>query len=402
MKYIKVLLSLVFVLALAACGGGNKTSTGSSGTGGSVALFTSAPATVSLASGSAATGYTIGGGTGSYAVATSSPAIAGIGLSGNTFTISAGAAGTAQIVVTDSAGAKVTIDVTVTAPTPPVLFTTAPSAIEVPSGVGIAAVYRISGGTQPYSVASSNVGVALAAITSGSTLNIFGNAVGAATVDVVDAAGSKVSIAVTVSSSVSVPSALNVLPAGASGMVGDVLTFTVGGGTAAYTVTATNGNTATLSAVSATTTGGTFTATLKNVGTTDVTLTDSRGQTVSFTLSVTAPVSQMRLLPGNFIIGENELRSFSLKIYGGVPPYTTYTSNNMVSNPNIFDTEPSTVQIFNGLTSNRCINPVDDTGAYVPGGTYDVIITVKDTLGATATSTMTIKDNGAGLNVGCP
>ena len=401
MKYFKVLLSLVFAMALVACGGGNKNE-GSSGSGGSVALFTSAPATLSMSSAGGAIGYAIGGGTGSYAVSSSSPTVAAVSLSNTTFTIAPGAAGTAQVVVTDSAGTKVTIDVTVTVPAPPALFTTAPSAVEVPTGLMIGATYRISGGVLPYSASSSNVNVVQASVVSGNSLNINGNNAGTATVDVIDGVGTKVSIAVTVSSSAAVPVALNVLPAGASGMVGDVLTFTVGGGTAAYIATPTNSNIATLSAVTTTSTGGSFTATLKNVGSTDVTLTDSKGQTLTFVITVSAPTSQMRLLPGNFIIGENELRSFSLKIYGGVPPYTTYTSNNMVSNPNIFDTDPSTVQIFNGLTSNRCINPVDDTGVYIPNGTYDVIITVKDALGATATSTMTIKDNGAGMNAGCP
>jgi len=49
-----------------------------------------------------------------------------------------------------------------------------------------------------------------------------------------------------------------------------------------------------------------------------------------------------------------------------------------------------------GTNLNRCINPVDSGGVRVPNGTFDVTITVLDSLGASATSVLTIKDNGRG------
>jgi hypothetical protein len=64
----------------------------------------------------------------------------------------------------------------------------------------------------------------------------------------------------------------------------------------------------------------------------------------------------------------------------------------------------SVVTTLPGTSTNRCINPVTDATppVYILGGTYDVTYTVIDSLGASATSVMTIRDNGAGLNTGCP
>ena len=396
MKYLKVLLSTAVVLSLLACGGGNKTTADTSSPGSSVALFTSAPSTLSIPSGGAASMFTIGGGKSPYSVATSNAPVASVSVNGSSFGVIAGNAGTAQIVITDATGAKVTVDVTVTAPVAPALVTTAPSAITVPAGVTPGAVYKISGGVPPYSAASSNVGLVQANV-SQTSLSISGIGVGTATVDVVDSVNTKVSIGVTVSTSTATSSSLNVFPAGASGTVSDDLNFTIAGGTPGYKITVNNPNIATISATSLSTSGSLLTVSLKNVGDTVVTVSDTLGQTTNFPISVGISSGQLRLSPATFLVGENETSPISLNIYGGTPPYRALTSDLTKSSVSVIG-----ASFINGSGSsgNRCIAPVDDSGKYMRSGTYDVILTVIDSLGASATSTMTIKDNGGGIDPG--
>ena len=60
----------------------------------------------------------------------------------------------------------------------------------------------------------------------------------------------------------------------------------------------------------------------------------------------------------------------------------------------------STLNVGLGSKGTRCVNTVDSTLVYIPSGTYDITITVVDTLGASAINTLTIKDNGKG-GAGC-
>jgi hypothetical protein len=64
----------------------------------------------------------------------------------------------------------------------------------------------------------------------------------------------------------------------------------------------------------------------------------------------------------------------------------------------------SVLNTLPGSSGTRCINPVTDETppVYIPSGTYAVTLTVIDSQGASATSVMTVKDNGAGLSAGCP
>jgi hypothetical protein len=58
--------------------------------------------------------------------------------------------------------------------------------------------------------------------------------------------------------------------------------------------------------------------------------------------------------------------------------------------------------VSTGVSGTRCVNVFDPLGAYLYYGTYDITLTVVDSLGASATSTFTIKDNGKGLSAsGC-
>ena len=89
----------------------------------------------------------------------------------------------------------------------------------------------------------------------------------------------------------------------------------------------------------------------------------------------------------------------TLTVFGGTPPYRAITSDFTLSNVAVSGNE---FTIGLGTRGNRCINPVDAAGVYIPRGAFDVLLTVVDSGGAFATSTMTIRDNGTGAPGTCP
>lgn len=269
------------------------------------------------------------------------------------------------------------------------LYTTAPSAVTI--GTHAAPTYAISGGTAPYIATSSNANFATASVT-GTTLNITGIAAGLANVVVIDSVGATVTIAITVSPIATTP--LTVLPGTSTANVGDVLNFSISGGSPNYAVTVNNPSIASVTPASGIANGGTFKATLLNVGNTTVAIVDSFGQTTTLTLTVSATAASLRLSPSALMVGENSTAPIALNIYGGTAPYTAYTSDLVLSSVSITGTTAApTLTVGGGTGGNRCIAPV------TAFGTYDVTVTVVDNLGASATSIITIKDNGG---VACP
>jgi hypothetical protein len=353
------------------------------------ALYTTSAGAVTLAAGGT-NEYTIGGGTAPYLVSSSDTSVAIASIASTTLTVRGITAGTAQILVFDATGASVAITVTVSSSgiATTALYTTSASAVTV--SVGGTNTYSIGGGTAPYLATSSNTGVAIANVT-GTVLTITGNTAGAAQVLVFDATGASVTIGVTAVQAAS--PLINVQPNGATGSVGDVLQFLFIGGTPGYTATATDTSIATLSAITANSKGGTFTATLMNVGSTNVTIVDSTGQTQSFTLTATQTSALLRLSPSALLIAEDSVNNIAFNIYGGTGPYSAFTSDQTLSSVTI---SGATLTVGLGTNGNRCINPINSSGTYIPDGTYGVTITVVDSLGASATAVMTIQDNGIG------
>jgi hypothetical protein len=220
---------------------------------------------------------------------------------------------------------------------------------------------------------------------------------GTATVQVFDAAGTAVSISVTVTEVQ--PGTLLTQPAAATGNVGDSLVFLVSGGSPAYTITVSNTSIATVSPATVGASGGSFMLTLHNVGTTVATITDAAGRVTTVPITVEQISTVLRLSPSALLIGENNVESIPLNIYGGTGPYRVFTSDQRLTSVTV---NGSILTVGLGSTGTRCINPVTDSGTYIPNGTFDVTLTAVDSLGASATSILTIKDNGAGFGVGCP
>ena len=359
------------------------------GSGGSnTALYTTSASAVTMAIGVTST-YAVGGGTPPYVATSSNNSVATVSLNGTTLTVNGIGSGTTQVLVFDATGTSVTSAVTVSSGgNNTALYTTSASAITLASGA--TSTYTIGGGSAPYTVSSNHTGVATASV-SGATLSINGVAAGTAQVLVFDAMGANVSIDVTTSQTGGL--AIDVQPNGATGNVGDVLQFLVSGGSPAYTVTVNNVSIATVTPTSVITSGGSFSATLLNAGSTIVTIVDALGQTKSFVLTVSQLSTSLRLSPSALLIGEDSIAPIVLNIYGGTAPYRAFTSDQTLS---AVSTSGATLTVAIGTNLGRCINPIDTSGVRVPNGTFDVTITVLDSLGASATSIMTIKDNGVG------
>ena len=365
------------------------------GTGtGATPLYTTAPDTITLTSGSADS-FIVAGGKAPYSVSTGNAAVAKIVVIGNDFTISGIGPGTASVLVFDSAGAKQTITVTVPGAAPgAALFTTAPGAVSL--GVGTGASYTVSGGSGAYSATSGTPSVATASM-AGGTLTISAVAAGTAKINVTDSAGASVQIDVTVTQTP--PPIIVLLPGSATGNVGDTLTFIVRGGTPGYTISINNTAIATVAPASVAASGDTFSVALRNVGTTVATVTDTLGQTTSLPITAEQTSTTLRLSPNALLVGENDLSPIVLNIYGGTGPYRAFTSDQTLTS---VSTSGSTLTIGVGSNGSRCIASIAADGTYTPFGTFDVTITTLDSLGASATSVLTIKDNGKGLNIGCP
>lgn len=360
------------------------------------ALRTDAPSALTLSAGNSRT-YAVAGGQGAYTANSANEGVATARIASGSLTITAAGSGSTQVLVQDAAGNQVVIAVTVGGPTPAALFLATPAAVTIPTGA-VPASYAIGGGTPPYTVQTSDAAVASATV-SGASLTVAGVRQGNATVTVFDAAGAQASVSVTVSPSTG--ATLSVLPAGASGNVGDTLNFVLHGGSPGYTLTSSNANVATLSTSTVAASGGGFSANLLNSGEAIVTVRDALGQITSFGVSVGAASPQLRLSPNAFLVGENESGAISLNIYGGTPPYRALSSDLVKASVGTYG---SVLVTSPGTSLNRCIDPVTDATppVYVLGGTYAVTLTVMDSQGASATSVMTLKDNGAGLGLGCP
>lgn len=356
-----------------------------SGTGGT-AFYTTAPDSVIIAAATNAT-FLLGGGTPAYTASSSNTSVARVTLGGGTLFITGMSVGSATIVVGDAAGARKEISVTI--PDARALYTTAPQSLTITSPS--AHNFAIGGGVTPYSAASSNTGVVNANV-SGTVLTISGTGTGSAQVVITDAAGSTLTIAVTVAPTTA--PALTVSPASATGNVGDTLTFQVGGGQGSFSATSNNPSIATVS-----TAGTTFSAVLLNVGTTSVTVVDALGQTLIVPITVEQVATTLRLSPSALQVAENSVDTITLNIFGGTGPYRAFTGDQTLSSVSIVG---STMLVAVGSNTNRCVNTYDSSGVYVPNGIFDVTLTVLDSLGASATAILSIKDNGAGVGAGCP
>jgi hypothetical protein len=283
-------------------------------------------------------------------------------------------------------GGNKKVDVTVGNDASTKLFTSAPTSLTM--APAIQSNYIIGGGVAPYTVASSNENIVAATI-NGTGFRLSAVATGNTSVSIRDAKGDTVIVSVSVAvNGATIP--MTVLPGNASGSIGDELVYQIVGGSLSYSLTSNNPNIANVSKANVVA-GEKFTIQLKNSGSTEIVVIDSLGSVTKISIGVSGAQPLIRMSPSSFIFGEDSTAKFVLQVTGGTGVYNVFTSDLNISKVSI---SGNTVTIEPGTNANFCVNTAQ------PGGTKAVVITVVDSLGGTATSTMQIQDNGKG-GAGC-
>jgi hypothetical protein len=373
-------------------------------------LFTSAPTQVSMALGAPST-FTVGGGTGTYTFSSSDVSVVTVpGASSTQLVLTPVAIGTATVSVTDTVGTKVTFDVLVGGVQP--LRLSAGASVTVGLSAG-PVTYSILGGRMNYTAVSTNKSV-VDVNPPGATASLVISPVGAGTANIVvtDSAGTQVTLAVTVAQSG--VQALSVTPASASANVGDDLVFTVVGGTAPYTFTVNNNSVATRTSASPGPSPGVFR--MVGAGTTNVTVADAAGQVQEVTITVTQAATQLRLSPTTLILPEtyqlgtqDTANNLLLSIYGGSTSttFTPYSSDPTRVSVKVVNLNQ--IQLSGGTSQTLCSNAdvtryalsnvaVNDPSQPAAANVFDILITVVDQTGASATAKLVILDDGADLS----
>lgn len=367
------------------------------------------PASAQVQTG-ATTQLVLKGGSGRYVVSSDNPRVATATASGVVVVVTGGAiAGNATITIRDESDVSkvVTLPVTVAVGTTPGLpgLTTSPQTVTLQSGAS--ADVLLSGGSGKYDFAVSNSAMASATLT-GNKLTITAGAVnGTATVTVRDQADqlSTAVITVTVTAGAGPVKPMTASPSAATGSVQETLRFVLQNGTAPFTVQVSSPAVAEVAPMGAT--ESILEVKLLGAGKTTLVVTDANKQTINVEVTVIqGEVASLRFAPSAFEIGEDSLDPVVLTVFGGTPPYRAITSDLTLSSVAVTKVSNSTNEhaftVGLGTRSNRCINPVDSSEKYIPRGSFDVTLTVVDSGGSFATSTMTIRDNGTGMPGTCP
>lgn len=158
-----------------------------------VAMSSSVGGAISLALGESRT-ITISGGIGPFTASFDNHSVATVIANGNTFVVTGQGGGTANLLVTDATGATLTVAVTVVVPELVKLQVSPASATGME---GDTVVLRLFGGVAPYSVVSSNPGVATAAL-SGDNVTVSLRTAGTSTISMFDSSNPKQMVAATV------------------------------------------------------------------------------------------------------------------------------------------------------------------------------------------------------------
>jgi len=334
-------------------------------------LFTTAPPSVTLVPGSAgAQTFRVGGGAGPFTATSSNVNIATASLSGDSLVVTGVTAGSASIVVRDNFGTLITIPVTVTAANNLALFTSAPTAVTI--AVRAAPVYTIGGGIGPYTATSSNTNVATAAV-SGGNLTITGITTGSASIVIRDAIGATLNIAVTVGGG-----QLTVNPSSATALIGDVLFARVIGGRGPFTAVVTNAAVADATISS----DGLLRVALKQqAGSVPILITDADGLSTTFTVTSSAGQPAIQMSPSALAISELSGETLTFQVFGANGAIRAFSSDTSLLTAFV---SGNTVSVSTGTKGNRCV--AADTV---------VTISVVDSVGALATSAITIRNSSS-------
>lgn len=252
-------------------------------------------------------------------------------------------------------------------PNRPTIFTTAPAELSLP--IGAVRQYEIRGGVAPYTVSTANPRIVKTGF-SGEVFTINAVGQGAATVNVMDNNGGMASINVTVGDK------LQLASGDIKSIVGDQIKILITGGTPPYRASSLD------TAIGASVNGSDLLLDLRAVSKVDVSVIDALNQTAKLNVEVVAGSPQFNLVPIDQSISENSTKPIYLNVIGGVGALRVQSSNTTLLQASI---QGNVVTLTTGTNGQRCVS--DDPV------TPPVIITVVDSRGAFAISTITILDN---------
>ncbi|WP_423031929.1 beta strand repeat-containing protein [Undibacterium sp. Ji42W] len=312
-------------------------------------LFTSAPAILTVGIGTSSPTFTIGGGSQIYTVTSGNTQIAGVGINGNKFTINGVSAGKTTVIVKDSLGANVSIDVTIGSGA--AFYTTAPTDITL--AVNGSGTYVMGGGSAPYTATSSNTSVVTASA-SGNNLILTGVGSGKAVVILRDAAGATLPINVTLGSG-NVNAIFTTAPSAVTIAVGSSPAYQIGGGSAPYSISSSNPAIAT-----ATLNGTNFTITGVATGSANIIVKDAAGNPVTIAVSVGtgATVALFSTAPTTISLAPGAAPVYA--VGGGTAPYFATSSDTRVATVVV---SGSTMTITAVAAGTATVRLVDSVGA---------------------------------------
>ena len=309
------LIAVCLSLALAACGGGYEGSPAPNtvtnqplavGTTGAVTLVPTEMAR-----------YEVTGGTRPYSAKSQNAAVAIASVSDGTLSIAAVKGDVAPVTVTvsDAKGNQALLQVTVTNNPQQGGFVLSERVFSIQPGAtrGI----TLTGGTAPFAVSALKPGVATASVT-GDVVTVLGLAEGAdAEIRIIDAKGHVQSAFVTVAAPMPSASGMALfsnLPANLSLRPKNSRTFTLGGGTAPYSVTTSNA-----AVLTASVRGAALMVQSGSAGNAQLTVTDSAGATLTQRIYVTTTSAPLTLTQSS-VTGQVGTQ-ITVGIAGGMPPY---------------------------------------------------------------------------------
>jgi hypothetical protein len=262
------------------------------------------------------------------------------------------------------------------------LFTNAPSKLVLTTGE--TRTFQIGGGTPNFIAYSSSPNIVVSVKERALTITAL-QPVPLANIEIVDSFARRMTLDLAAYNSF-VNSTMDL-----TGAAGDPVKFIVTGGNGPYIVTVADQSIATVTSTSGTSAGYIVTTQLLMQGSTDVSVVDASGWTTKTKITALAASTQLRTSPSKLTISENTLGIVPLQIYGGTAPFTATTSDTVLSSVVVTG---STLNIGLGSQGNRCVTVRDAAGAVQIGGLYPITLTLTDSTGATATTTVNIKENG--------
>lgn len=353
--------------------------------------FTLSPRELAVVPGAAQT-LTITGGTPPFTAVATKPTIATASISGNVVTVTGVSEGVnAELRVIDSKGATQTAVVTVAAPTPSpsglALFSNMPANLTLRPNTS--QTFTLGGGTGPYTAVSSNL-AAVSTTVRGGALILDAGVGGSTTLTITDNTSKTLTQAVRV---LNTSAPLAVTSTAVTGMVGTTTTVGIAGGLPPYRTTSLS----TTQVGSATVVNGdtlqiafTFAG-----GPMRVSVVDAEGSSVNVDITATAVLSAMTVSPSRMVISELLSRNTAgvalqtripLLFVNGRPPIQVFTSHPYLLIPTA-TANSNLVTVTTPGTADAPLSPCVDL-------TTEVFITGIDASGASASTSITIANNG--------